>query len=66
MRFNPALDLSSPIRVKAEEMPQKHKSKSWAELKQAGNDCFKTGQYGEATNQYHQAIKELEKSSRSS
>ncbi|KAM3622497.1 uncharacterized protein V6R79_025806 [Siganus canaliculatus] len=43
-------------------MPQKPKSKSWAELKQAGNDCFKTGQYGEATGLYSQAIKELEKS----
>ena len=44
-------------------MPQKQKSKSWAELKQAGNECFKTGQYGDATNLYSQAIKELEKSS---
>lgn len=43
-------------------MPQKNKPKSWAELKQAGNECFKTGQYGEATNLYSQAIKELEKS----
>lgn len=47
-------------------MPQKHKSKSWTELKQAGNECFKTGQYGEATNLYSQAIKELEKSSKCS
>lgn len=45
-------------------MPQKQKSKSWAELKQAGNECFKTGQYGEATSVYSQAIKELEKSSK--
>ncbi|XP_041638620.1 mitochondrial import receptor subunit TOM34 [Cheilinus undulatus] len=45
-------------------MPQKQKSKSWSELKQAGNECFKTGQYGEATNLYSQAIKELEKSSK--
>lgn len=45
-------------------MPQKHKSKSWVELKQAGNDCFKTGQYGEATTLYSQAIKELEKPSK--
>lgn len=48
-------------------MPQKKKSQcqsqSWAELKQAGNECFKKGQYGEATNMYSQAIKELEKSS---
>ncbi|CAN9512635.1 unnamed protein product [Ophioblennius macclurei] len=42
-------------------MPQKHKSRSWAELKQAGNECFKTGQYGDATSFYKQAIKELEK-----
>lgn len=47
-------------------MPQKHKNKSWAELKQAGNECFKTGQYGEATNLYSQAIKDLEKSSKCS
>ncbi|XP_053172686.1 mitochondrial import receptor subunit TOM34 [Scomber japonicus] len=45
-------------------MPQKHKSRSWTELKQAGNECFKTGQYGEATNLYTQAIKELEKSNK--
>ncbi|XP_041810595.1 mitochondrial import receptor subunit TOM34 [Chelmon rostratus] len=45
-------------------MPQKQKSKSWVELKQAGNECFKTGQYGEATNFYSQAIKELEKKSK--
>ncbi|XP_034534295.1 mitochondrial import receptor subunit TOM34 [Notolabrus celidotus] len=43
-------------------MPQKQKSRSWSELKQAGNECFKTGQYGDATNVYSQAIKELEKS----
>ncbi|XP_029946754.1 mitochondrial import receptor subunit TOM34 [Salarias fasciatus] len=45
-------------------MPQKHKSRSWSELKQAGNECFKTGQYGDATNFYNQAIKELEKSNK--
>lgn len=45
-------------------MPQKQKAKSWAELKQAGNEYFKTGQYGEATNLYSQAIKELEKCSK--
>lgn len=45
-------------------MPPKQKSKSWAELKQAGNECFKTGQYGEATNLYSQAIKALEKNSK--
>ncbi|XP_071349848.1 mitochondrial import receptor subunit TOM34 [Trachinotus anak] len=45
-------------------MPQKQKSRSWTELKQAGNECFKTGQYGEATSLYSQAIKELEKSSK--
>lgn len=45
-------------------MPQKQKSRSWTELKQAGNECFKTGQYGEATNFYSQAIKELEKSNK--
>ncbi|XP_040890092.1 mitochondrial import receptor subunit TOM34 [Toxotes jaculatrix] len=45
-------------------MPPKQKSKSWTELKQAGNECFKTGQYGEATSLYSQAIKELEKSSK--
>ncbi|KAM9365038.1 LOW QUALITY PROTEIN: mitochondrial import receptor subunit TOM34 [Pholidichthys leucotaenia] len=43
-------------------MPHKQKSKSWMELKGAGNDCFRTGQYGDATNLYSQAIKELEKS----
>nr|XP_033483118.1 mitochondrial import receptor subunit TOM34 [Epinephelus lanceolatus]XP_033483120.1 mitochondrial import receptor subunit TOM34 [Epinephelus lanceolatus]XP_033483121.1 mitochondrial import receptor subunit TOM34 [Epinephelus lanceolatus] len=45
-------------------MPHKHKSKSWTELKQTGNDIFKAGQYGEATNYYSQAIKELEKSNK--
>lgn len=48
-------------------MPQKKKSQpqsqSWADLKQAGNECFKKGQYGEATDMYSQAIKELDKSS---
>lgn len=33
-------------------------------MKQAGNECFKTGQYGEATSLYSQAIKELEKKSK--
>ncbi|XP_034389673.1 mitochondrial import receptor subunit TOM34 [Cyclopterus lumpus] len=47
-------------------MPQKQRTKSWTELKQAGNECFKTGQYGEATNLYSQAIKELEKSNKKS
>ncbi|XP_034087550.1 mitochondrial import receptor subunit TOM34 [Gymnodraco acuticeps] len=42
-------------------MPQKQRSKSWTELKQAGNESFKTGQYGEAINIYSLAIKELEK-----
>uniref|UniRef100_A0A3Q0RAQ0 Translocase of outer mitochondrial membrane 34 n=1 Tax=Amphilophus citrinellus TaxID=61819 RepID=A0A3Q0RAQ0_AMPCI len=45
-------------------MPPKQKSKSWSELKQTGNECFKAGQYGDATNLYSQAIKELEKSSK--
>ncbi|XP_028263001.1 mitochondrial import receptor subunit TOM34 [Parambassis ranga] len=45
-------------------MPQKQKAKSWMELKQAGNECFKTGQYGDATNFYSQAIKELEKANK--
>ncbi|KAL0978852.1 hypothetical protein UPYG_G00176580 [Umbra pygmaea] len=45
------------------KMPQKRRSQSsWAELKQAGNECFKSGQYGEAVSLYSQAIKELEKS----
>uniref|UniRef100_A0A3Q3XF80 Uncharacterized protein n=1 Tax=Mola mola TaxID=94237 RepID=A0A3Q3XF80_MOLML len=47
-------------------MPQKQKTRSWSELKQAGNECFKTGQYGEATDLYSHAIKELEKSSKKS
>ncbi|KAG7272051.1 hypothetical protein CRUP_025988 [Coryphaenoides rupestris] len=38
----------------------------WLELKQAGNDSFKAGQYGEAAQRYSQAIKELEKSSNKS
>ncbi|XP_047204696.1 mitochondrial import receptor subunit TOM34 [Girardinichthys multiradiatus] len=45
-------------------MPQKPKPKPWTELKQAGNECFKTGQYGDATGLYSQAIKELEKFSK--
>ncbi|XP_061641816.1 mitochondrial import receptor subunit TOM34 [Phyllopteryx taeniolatus] len=43
-------------------MTQKTKVKPWAELKQAGNECFKAGQYGEATRYYSQAIGELHKS----
>ncbi|XP_049590436.1 mitochondrial import receptor subunit TOM34 isoform X2 [Syngnathus scovelli] len=38
------------------------KAKPWAELKQAGNECFKAGQYGEATRIYSLAISELHKS----
>ncbi|XP_068560607.1 mitochondrial import receptor subunit TOM34 [Cebidichthys violaceus] len=45
-------------------MPQKQRSKSWTELKQVGNECFKAGQYGEATTVYSQAIRELEKSNK--
>ncbi|XP_026163427.1 mitochondrial import receptor subunit TOM34 isoform X2 [Mastacembelus armatus] len=45
-------------------MPQKKKSQSWMHLKQAGNECFKKGQYGEATSLYSQAINELEKSNK--
>ncbi|XP_060925302.1 mitochondrial import receptor subunit TOM34 [Limanda limanda] len=45
-------------------MPQKQKSRrSWLELKQAGNERFKTGQYGEASGLYSEAIRELEKAS---
>ncbi|XP_057703058.1 mitochondrial import receptor subunit TOM34 [Corythoichthys intestinalis] len=43
-------------------MTQKTKVKSWNELKQAGNEFFKAGQYGEATRFYSQAIDELHKS----
>nr|ACO09296.1 Mitochondrial import receptor subunit TOM34 [Osmerus mordax] len=43
-------------------MPQKRRSQSWTDLKQAGNEYFKTGQYGEAAALYSQAIKEVEKS----
>ncbi|XP_036839057.1 mitochondrial import receptor subunit TOM34 isoform X2 [Oncorhynchus mykiss] len=43
-------------------MSQKRRSQSWTELKQAGNEFFKTGQYGEAASIYSQAIKEVEKS----
>lgn len=42
-------------------MAPKRKSQSWSALKLSGNECFKTGQYGDATNFYSQAIKELEK-----
>ncbi|XP_073708319.1 mitochondrial import receptor subunit TOM34-like [Garra rufa] len=43
-------------------MPQKRRSQSWTELKQAGNECFRAGQYGEAVNVYSQSIQLLEKS----
>ncbi|KAM3877610.1 mitochondrial import receptor subunit TOM34 [Diretmus argenteus] len=43
-------------------MPQKRRpTQSWTELKQSGNNCFKTGQYGDAADLYSRAIKELEK-----
>lgn len=47
-------------------MPQKPKARiqSWTELKQAGNECFRRGQYGDATSLYTQAIDALEKSSK--
>ncbi|XP_036387472.1 mitochondrial import receptor subunit TOM34 [Megalops cyprinoides] len=43
-------------------MPQKRRSQTWTELKQAGNECFKNGQYGEAASLYTQAIQVVEKS----
>ncbi|XP_077434614.1 mitochondrial import receptor subunit TOM34 [Vanacampus margaritifer] len=44
-------------------MSSKTKAKTaWAELKQTGNECFKAGQYGEATRLYSLAIGELHKS----
>lgn len=43
-------------------MPQKRRSQSWTELKQAGNECFRAGQYGEAATIYSQSIQQLEKS----
>ncbi|XP_067230141.1 mitochondrial import receptor subunit TOM34 [Chanodichthys erythropterus] len=43
-------------------MPQKRRSQSWTELKQAGNECFRAGQYGEAVTHYSQSILQLEKS----
>ncbi|KAJ8400870.1 hypothetical protein AAFF_G00392240 [Aldrovandia affinis] len=43
-------------------MPQKRRSHTWTELKQAGNEFFKSGQYGEAACLYTQAIQLLEKS----
>ncbi|XP_039548909.1 mitochondrial import receptor subunit TOM34 [Pimephales promelas] len=43
-------------------MPQKRRSQSWMELKQAGNQCFRAGQYGEAVALYSQSIQQLEKS----
>lgn len=42
-------------------MPSKRRSQSWAELKKAGNDCFKTGQYGDAISFYSEAIGVLKK-----
>lgn len=42
-------------------MPPKRRSQTWAELKKAGNDCFKTGQYGDAISLYTQAIEVLKK-----
>ncbi|XP_076027137.1 mitochondrial import receptor subunit TOM34 [Genypterus blacodes] len=47
-------------------MPPKHRSQSWTQLKQAGNERFKTGQYGEATDLYSQAIRELSKAGKKS
>nr|ACI69797.1 Mitochondrial import receptor subunit TOM34 [Salmo salar] len=47
-------------------MPHKRCSPSWTELKKAGNECFKTGQYGEAVCLYSQAIKEVERSGKNS
>ncbi|KAJ8260388.1 hypothetical protein GJAV_G00181530 [Gymnothorax javanicus] len=47
------------LRIK---MPHKRRSHAWTELKQAGNDSFKSGQYGEAAGHYTQAIQLLEKS----
>nr|XP_057911168.1 mitochondrial import receptor subunit TOM34 [Doryrhamphus excisus] len=44
-------------------MTQRTKVKCWLELKQAGNDRFKAGQYGEATHLYSQAISQLKKDS---
>ncbi|XP_043946010.1 mitochondrial import receptor subunit TOM34 [Protopterus annectens] len=38
---------------------------SVAELKQAGNDCYKRGQYGQAAVYYSEAIKKLEASGKS-
>ncbi|KAJ8358886.1 hypothetical protein SKAU_G00154110 [Synaphobranchus kaupii] len=43
-------------------MPHKRRSQSWTEVKQAGNESFKSGQYGEAASLYTQAIQLLEKS----
>ncbi|XP_051996619.1 mitochondrial import receptor subunit TOM34-like [Xyrauchen texanus] len=43
-------------------MPQKRRSQSWTELKQAGNERFRAGQYGEAATLYSQSIEQLEKS----
>lgn len=43
-------------------MPHKRRSQSWTELKQAGNERFKAGQYGEAVSLYTRCIELLEKS----
>ncbi|CAM4628604.1 hypothetical protein PO909_005286 [Leuciscus waleckii] len=43
-------------------MPQKRRTQSWMELKLAGNQCFRAGQYGEAVTVYSQSIQQLEKS----
>ncbi|XP_051563296.1 mitochondrial import receptor subunit TOM34-like [Myxocyprinus asiaticus] len=43
-------------------MPRKRRSQSWTELKQAGNERFRAGQYGEAVTLYSQSIERLEKS----
>ncbi|KAA0712752.1 Mitochondrial import receptor subunit TOM34 [Triplophysa tibetana] len=42
-------------------MPHKRRSQSWTELKQAGNERFKAGQYGEAVTLYTQSVELLEK-----
>nr|XP_006639815.1 PREDICTED: mitochondrial import receptor subunit TOM34 [Lepisosteus oculatus]XP_015220603.1 PREDICTED: mitochondrial import receptor subunit TOM34 [Lepisosteus oculatus] len=48
-------------------MPQKRRSSpSVAQLKQAGNDCFRSGQYGEAASLYSRAIQLQERSGQSS
>lgn len=47
-------------------MPQKRRTQSWTDLKQAGNECFRAGQYGEAVTLYSQSIQQLEKSGKRS